>query len=255
MQVKVKDYNINYEVVGSGYPVVLLHGWLNDLEAMRPIADGLKDSFQVYLVDVIGFGKSDLPKEPFNSNKFGEFLRDLLKALKIKNPVLIGHSNGGRIIINGVGRKIVQAKKIVLIDSAGLVPKRSKKYHIKVRIAKAGKKVLSLMPNNKKVQEFTAKIQRRMGSSDYNASPEVLKQTMKYILNEDSSDLLPKINVPTLLIWGGLDVDTPIEQGRKMEKLIPDAGLVEYPYGTHFAYLENIQNVNLVLNEFLKDLK
>lgn len=255
MQVKVNGYNINYEVLGSGYPVVLVHGWLTDIESMRPIAEGLKDSFQVYLVDVIGFGKSDLPKEPLNSNKFGEFLRDFLKAVKIKNPVLIGHSNGGRTIINAVGRRIVQPKKIVLIDSAGLIPKRSMKYHIKVKIAKTGKKVLSLMPNNKKMQEFTARLQKRMGSSDYNASPEVLKQTMKHILNEDVTELLPKINVPTLLIWGGLDVDTPIEQGRKMEKLIPDAGLVEYPYGSHFAYLENIQNVNVVLNEFLKDLK
>ena len=75
------------------------------------------------------------------------------------------------------------------------------------------------------------------------------------VVNEYVQDDLKKIDRPTLLIWGGLDVDTPIEQGRKMEKLIPDAGLVEYPYGSHFAYLENIQNVNVVLNEFLKDLK
>ena len=84
---------------------------------------------------------------------------------------------------------------------------------------------------------------------------EVLKESMKMILNEDATDLLPNIDAPTLLIWGGLDRDTPIDQGRKMEKLIPNAGLVEYPYGSHFAYLENIQNVNVVLNEFLKDLK
>ena len=255
MKTKVNGYKINYEVLGNGYPVVMLHGWLNDLEAMRPIAEGLQDSFKVYLIDVIGFGRSDLPKEPLDSNGFGDFLRDLLKELKIENPVLIGHSNGGRMIINAVGRKIVKAKKIILLDSAGLIPKRSMKYHIKVGIAKAGKKALSIMPNNKKMQELTEKIRGRMGSSDYNASPEVLKQSMKKILNEDLTHLLPNIDAPTLLIWGGMDIDTPIDQGRKMEKLIPDAGLVEYPYGTHFAYLENIQNVNLVLNEFLKDLK
>lgn len=255
MQVKVNGYKINYEIEGEGYPVVLLHGWLTDLETMRPIADGLKDSFKVYLIDLLGFGRSDLPKEPLNSNDFGDFLVELLKKLKIENPVLIGHSNGGRTIINAVGRKLVTAKKIVLLDSAGLVPKRSKKYYIKVGIAKAGKFVLKLMPDNKHVQKFTEKVRGRMGSSDYNASPEVLKESMKMILNEDATDLLPNIDAPTLLIWGGLDRDTPIDQGRKMEKLIPNAGLVEYPYGSHFAYLENIQNVNVVLNEFLKDLK
>lgn len=255
MQVKVNGYKINYEIEGEGYPVVLLHGWLTDLETMRPIADGLKDHFKVYLIDLLGFGRSDLPKEPLNSNDFGNFLAELLKILKIENPVLIGHSNGGRTIINAVGRKLVTAKKIVLLDSAGLVPKRSKKYYIKVGIAKAGKFVLNLMPNNKSVQKFTEKVRGKMGSSDYNASPEVLKESMKMILNEDATDLLPNIDAPTLLIWGGLDRDTPIDQGRKMEKLIPNAGLVEYPYGGHFAYLENIQNVNVVLNEFLKDLK
>ncbi len=74
MQVKVNGYKINYEIEGEGYPVVLLHGWLADLETMRPIADGLKDNFKVYLIVILGFGRSDLPKEPLNSNDFGDFL-------------------------------------------------------------------------------------------------------------------------------------------------------------------------------------
>lgn len=102
MQVRVKDWNINYEVLGQGKPVVLLHGWLTDLETMRPIAEDLKRNFKTYLIDVVGFGKSDLPEHPLNSNDFGDFLKELLDKLEIKDPILIGHSNGGRIIINAV---------------------------------------------------------------------------------------------------------------------------------------------------------
>ena len=78
---------------------------------------------------------------------------------------------------------------------------------------------------------------------------------MKIILNEDCTNLLPNIKVPTLLIWGSLDRATPIKDAKKMEQLIPDCGLVEYPNSTHFSYLENINNCNLVLNEFLKNEK
>lgn len=211
--------------------------------------------FKVYLVDVVGFGKSDLPEHPLSSDDFGNFLKEFLEKLNIVNPILIGHSNGGRCIINAVGRGIVNAKRIVLIDSAGLKPKRTLKYYLKVGFFKTGKVVLNLLPNTKSIKKFKEKLRNNVGSSDYQASANVLKETMKIILNEDCTNLLPNIKVPTLLIWGSLDRATPIKDAKKMEQLIPDCGLVEYPNSTHFSYLENINNCNLVLNEFLKNEK
>ena len=114
MQVKINNWNINYEVLGEGNPVILLHGWLATLETMRPIANDLSRNFKVYLVDVVGFGKSDLPEHPLKSDDFGNFLKDFMEKLKIKSPILIGHSNGGRMIINEVGRGIISAKKVIL---------------------------------------------------------------------------------------------------------------------------------------------
>ena len=127
LQVKVKDWNINYEVIGEGNPVILLHGWLATLETMRPIANSLSQNFKVFLVDIVGFGKSDLPEHPLNTDDFGDFLKEFMRELKIENPILIGHSNGGRMIINSVGRGIVKPRKIVLMDSAGIIPKRKPK--------------------------------------------------------------------------------------------------------------------------------
>ena len=144
MQIKIKDWNINYEVYGEGIPVIFLHGWLTDLETMRPMADALKDKFKVYLIDVVGFGKSDLPEQPLTSNDFGDFLAELVEKLEVKNPILIGHSNGGRIIINAVGRGLVNPRKVVLIDSAGIVPKHSMGYYAKVGFVKCGKFALNL---------------------------------------------------------------------------------------------------------------
>lgn len=253
MQVKINNWNINYEVLGEGNPVILLHGWLATLETMRPIANDLSRNFKVYLIDVVGFGKSDLPEHPLKSDDFGNFLRDFMEKLKIKSPILIGHSNGGRMIINAVGRGIISAKKVILIDSAGIKPKRGLGYYVKVSFYKVGKFLLNLLPNTKRIKVFKEKLRNNVGSSDYKASSNVLKETMKIIVNEDVTDLLPKISVPTLLFWGTLDTATPISDAKKMEKLIPDCGLIEYPGASHFSYLENINNFNAVVNEFLKN--
>ena len=253
MQVKINNKNIYYEVLGDGYPVVLLHGWLTDIETMRPLANSLCQNYKVIMPDIIGFGKSELPDKPLSTDNFGDFLKAFLDELKIENPVLIGHSNGGRMIINAVGRGIVNPKKVVLIDSAGLVPKdRGFKYNAKVGIAKVGKSVLKVLPNSERLEK---KIKDKLGSEDYKNSPEVLKETMKIILNEDQRPMLANIKAPTLLIWGGRDTATPISDAHEMEKAIADCGLVEYPNSTHFSYLENLANVNAVLNEFLKDLR
>ena len=255
MQVKIKEWNINYEVIGEGKPIIMLHGWLTDLETMRPLTTNLSKNFKIYLVDVVGFGKSDLPEEPLTTDEFGDFLKEFVEKLNIENPILIGHSNGGRIIINSVGRKIVNPKKIVLIDSAGLKPKRSLSYYLKVGFFKTGKIILNLLPNTESVKEFRKKLRGKVGSSDYQSSPTVLKDTMKIILNEDQRKYLKNIDVPTLLIWGSLDTATPISDAKEMEKIIANCGLVEYPYGTHFSYLENIENCKLVLDEFFKNDK
>ena len=154
MQVKINDWNINYEVIGEGNPVILLHGWLANLETMRPIANNLCQNFKVYLVDIVGFGKSDLPEHPLTTDDFGNFLKDFIETLEIKNPILIGHSNGGRMIINAVGRGLVSPKKVVLIDSAGIKPKRSFEYYLKVGFYKTGKFILNLLPNTKGIKEF-----------------------------------------------------------------------------------------------------
>ena len=79
MQVKIGNSNINYEVLGEGNPVILLHGWLTDMETMRPIANSLMQNFKVYLVDVIGFGKSDLLSKPINTDEYGDFLSSFCK--------------------------------------------------------------------------------------------------------------------------------------------------------------------------------
>lgn len=253
MQVEINGYNINYEVEGNGRNIILLHGWLANLETMKPLANHLKQYFKVYNVDVIGFGKSDLPNRPLNTNDFGDFLNNFIEKLKIEDPILIGHSNGGRTIINFAGRNLKPIRKIVLIDSAGIKPKRKPKYYIKIYTFKFLKNTLKILPNKDKYNKIREKVLGKFGSRDYKDSPEVLRKTMSTILNEDLTSLLPNIKVPTLLIWGEEDTATPMRDAKIMEKNIPDAGLVSYKGAGHFSYIDKLGNVLAVLDKFLEN--
>lgn len=253
MQIKIDNKNINYEIQGEGTPVILLHGWLADLKSMEPLKAFLCTKFKVYSVDVIGFGKSDLPDSPLSTNDFGDFLKKLVEQLKIENPILIGHSNGGRIIINAVGRNLINPKKIILIDSAGIKPKRTIKYYIKVYTFKFFKNILKIFPKNEKFNKIRENLIKKFSSADYKNSPEVLRKTMSKIVNEDQQYLMKNIKCPTLLVWGEKDTATPIEDAKKIEKLIPDCGLVTIKNAGHFSYLDNLYQCRIVLQEFLKN--
>jgi len=228
LYIDINGLKINYEVMGEGKPIILLHGWLADLETMKPLQVHLSKKFKVYNVDVVGFGKSQLPSKPMDANDFGDFLNEFIEKLDIKNPILIGHSNGGRMIINFAGRNLKPINKIVLIDSAGIKPKRSMKYYLKVYQFKLYKNVFKILPKTKSIEKKKEKILSKFGSSDYKNSPEVLKKTMSIILNQDLKTIMPNIKAPTLLIWGENDTATPLSDAKTMEKLIPDSGLVSF---------------------------
>ena len=251
MEVEVKGKKINYEVSGEGKPIVLLHGWLASLETMAPLARHLEKNFKVYSIDIIGFGKSELPDKPLSTNDFGDFLKELLEKLNIKNPILIGHSNGGRTIINYAGRNLGDINKIVLIDSAGIKPKRKLSYYLKIYTFKTVKNIVKLFP--RKMEKLKEKALNKFGSDDYKSSPEVLRKTMNIILNEDQQGIMPNIKAPTLMIWGDKDTATPLSDAKIMEKLIPNSGIALLEGTGHFSYLENLPLCLKILDEFFKN--
>lgn len=253
MNILIDEKKINYEVEGEGKPVIILHGWLASLQTMMPLQKHLAKDFKVYNVDILGFGESDLPDNPLNTDDFGNFLSEFIKLLKIENPILIGHSHGGRTIINYAGRNLGKINKIVLIDSAGIKPKRKISYYFKVYTFKIVKNILKILP--KKSKDLSQKALDKFGSSDYKNSPEVLRKTMSIILNEDQRKIMPNINVPTLLIWGDEDTATPIEDAKKMEKLIPNSGIAVLKGAGHFSYLDRLGECLIILDEFLKNDK
>ena len=98
MTTKINDVDINYTIFGNpeGINIVLLHGWGQNIEMMIPIGEYLKKDYRIVIIDLPGHGKSSIPTYPWTVNDYALAIKELLEK-KNKNPVLIGHSFGGKI--------------------------------------------------------------------------------------------------------------------------------------------------------------
>jgi pimeloyl-ACP methyl ester carboxylesterase len=251
--IEINQLKINYIESGQGNPVVLLHGWGGSIKSFEIVHNYLKSHCKVYSIDLPGFGQSEEPPFPWDLSNYSDLLEQFLIRLQITNPILIGHSFGGRIIIQLAGKKQIPIKKIILVDSAGVKPKRTIKYYYKVYTYKFIKRILQLPIIKTYTGDLIEKVKAKFGSSDYKNASNIMRQVMVKVVNEDLRHLLPKINRPTLLIWGENDQATPVSDGKTMEKLIPDAGLVVFKNAGHFSYLDKFNEFSIVISSFLKE--
>ena len=254
MNIDIDGYNIKVKITGAGEETcVMLQGWGTTLEVYDSVADALNDRYRFIQFDLPGFGGSDEPREPWNVDAYADFFCKLMEKLEIKKAVLIGHSYGGRVIIKLAARDSIpfEISKIVLMDAAGVMPKRSawakfkiKRYKVLKKIA-ANKVVYALFP------ELIDDWRSRQGSADYrNASP-VMRSCMVMAVNEDLTDLMPKITQDTLLIWGDIDTATPIGDAHIMEEKIQNAGLAVLKGAGHYAFLEQPAVFRQIIRSFL----
>ena len=206
-----------------------------------------------YCLDMPGFGDSEEPMNSWNLDDYVTLIIDFLKNQNIKEVDLIGHSNGGRIIIKLMSRKNLDfiVNKIILIGSAGIVHEKTLSQNLKIKISKIGKRILELKPVKKIFPNLIIKLKNKVGSDDYKKASPLMKQTLVQLIDQDLRELLPNINVPTLLIWGVNDTATPICDGEIMEKLIPDAGLIKVENCSHYVFLERPEFVNTIIGTFL----
>lgn len=239
MKIKIKDVEINYVQYGKGKDVLLLHGWGQNIEMMKPIGDNLQDRFRITILDLPGFGESEEPKSAWTIELYEEMLEEFIKKTEIKKPVVIGHSFGGRLTIRYAALNPVE--KIILFGSPCI--RKDEKLSMSTKILKGLKK----MPGLNGIGEYMKKY---IGSRDYKAASPIMRETLVNVVNEDLSKYAKKIDEPTLLIWGENDTEAPVEDAKELESIMIDAALIVLP-GTHYAYLENLQQVVNILNNFL----
>ena len=232
MKIQIKNLLINYEVSGVGPPLIFLHGWGSDLKTFDKLTAQLNEDFTIYQIDLPGFGLSEI-KEAYSVSDYAEIINKFCLKLKITNPIIVGHSFGGRIAIIYASK--YKLKKLVLVASPGIKERFNLIKWFKIKIYKLSKKI---------------NLKLNMGSTDYKNASNVLKDVLVKAVNYDLGDDLSKINCETLLIYGKKDRSVPLYIGKKINNKIKNSGIVVMDTG-HFPYIERFRAFLVILKSFI----
>lgn len=257
MNINIDGYDINYKITtpkGRPRTAVILQGWGTDLTMYDSMAAAISDKYKVIQLDLPGFGASDEPSEAWSVDEYCDFFCKFMKELKVRKAALIGHSYGGRMIIKMAARDNLpfEISKIMLVDSAGVMPERTAAQDFKVRRYKAMRKFLTSEFVHSLFPEVIDYWLSKQGSEDYRKASPVMKAALVKAVNEDLKDIMPEVKQETLLVWGSNDMDTPISDAHIMEDLMPNAALVEIEGAGHYSFLEQPLLFKSIIRAFLE---
>lgn len=247
----VKGVRLAYNVVGSGRPMIIMHGWGCDSSSLKLFERVGSEHHQVFNLDMPGFGNSEEPPTAWGIEEYTQMLEEFVQEMGLENPVVLGHSFGGRVAILFASRNPV--RRLVLVDAAGVKPRRSLAYYIKVWSYKFAKALYPSLVGRERAAKIIEEMRSRRGSYDYNNCSPLMRQVMVKAVNTDLRHVMPRIKAPTLLIWGENDTATPMRDARIMKRLIPDSGLVSFPGAGHFSFIDNPYQSAAELRRFIEN--
>lgn len=242
----VEDLLISYSITGDSLPtLVFLHGWGSNKNVWDRVIENFSQDFRCLAIDLPGFGKSQMPSKTLSVHDYSRIINKLLDKLDLGELVLIGHSFGGAISIVLSSINEVRIRKLILVDSSGIRLKREK-----FAVVALGARILSPLFKPKFMQGLRRKVYKFIGNEDYLDSGE-LRSTYLKVIEEDISDNLCRIDLPTLIVWGESDKDTPLWMAEKMKKDIDGSKLHIFPKSGHYSFLENLDEFVNILRNFL----
>ena len=220
----------------------IIHGWTYTVEPWRTTVGILREA---------GINVKMLPVPGLTEQSKKEFtIDDYVKWADKRIPdgaIALGHSNGGRILLNLCAKKPEKLKYLILLDSAGIYEPSVRKRMVE-RLAKMGKPL-------KKIPVVDKAFHRVTGSTDYSRAPENMKVTLANMLASDKDLDFTKIDTKTFILWGKKDTVTPPRQATAMYEKLPNAELKFYAKWTHAPYISDPEGLARALITLLTRLK
>ena len=221
------SYPINYEIKNPSAKtsVIFLHGWGSNKEISKSAFYNTLPEMKHLYVDMPGFGKS--PNEAIlTTDDYFHIMKLFLEDLNISKDVIVGHSFGGKVAT------LLKPELLVLLSSAGIVPEKSLKVKLKIKLFKALKNL------------GLGSFYKLFASKDVEGMSKNMYETFKNVVDERFDDIFANYNGKTLIFWGREDKATPLESGKKIHSLIKKSQF--YPLdGDHYFFLKP-QNAKLI---------
>ena len=235
-----------------GYPLVMLHGWGQNLESLQPMGELLANQAKVHIIDLPGFGKSSPPPEDWGTEQYADRIYQYLVEQNIPQADILGHSVGGRICIRLAAKYPQKVRSVTLINAAGLKRQRTFWQSLRSQWIATMRNTFKLSPLYR--DELLTWHSKTYGSRDYlNAG--ALKGTFIKIVNEDLTELAKQISLPVLLLWGEADTETPVEMGHRYHSLFANSELITIPNRDHFMFqAEGAHLCSYYVDKFLTQL-
>ena len=196
----------------------------------------MKSFAKSIVVDFNGFGNTLEPSRPYTVGDYAGEVLSVLEKEGIDKAVIVGHSFGGRVAMEISAKFPDVVSGLVLVDSAGLKPKRKLGYYMKI----FAHKVLKFLG-----------LKGLKGSRDYRALSFIMKETFKNVVGYDQTYLLQDISAPTAIFWGKADKETPMYMAKRLNKGISDSSLFILD-GGHYAYVDDFNRFVGILSAFIR---
>jgi pimeloyl-ACP methyl ester carboxylesterase len=256
--IRVSGLEIVYERVGDGPPLVLVHGAAVDSRVWGPQLAALADEFTVVAWDEPGAGRSaDVPRD-FVLADYAHCLAALIEALALGPAHVAGLSWGGTVALELYRHHPGLVATLLLVDTyagwKGSLPEEELRARVtgyRKMLAAPRDEFDPTLPGlfaGEPPNEFVPLLE----SMAADVRPESLRTALDLMAEADQRDLLPRITVPTLLIWGELDVRSPTSVAREFDEAIPDTKLVLIPECGHVSNLERPDAFDEAVREFCR---
>lgn len=220
----------------------IVHGWTYTVEPWKSTVEMLrKKGFSIKMLHVPGL--TEPSKKEYTIDDYVKWADNEIPD----GAIALGHSNGGRILLNLCAKKPEKLKYLILLDSAGIYEPSMRKQLVE-KVAKIGKPL-------KKIAVVDKAFHRLTGSTDYSRAPENMKKTLANMLDSDKNLDLGKVEVKTFILWGKKDTTTPPRQATAMYEKLPNAELKFYANWTHAPYISDPEGLARALSTLLERMK
>ena len=226
----IDNLKINCLIGGQGPSFLILHGWGSKAERWQEVGGLLvQRGYRVIVPDLPGFGKSEKPNFAWGLDDYANFVDNLAVSLELERFYLLGHSFGGALAVK-YGLKFPKKVDKLFLVGAACLRKKSLKKKIFWLLTKP-LKIFSFLPGfNFFKKGFYRFLVRK---SDYPYAKGIMKDIYLRIIKEDLSDVLPRVEIPTLIIWGEKDDLVPLKDAHLIKERIPNSYLAVIPQGDH----------------------